>query len=697
MKGRATAPVVALTVGLLAIAARLLPAPFGALLAYVGLGVMPGLGVATLIMPAWSLGARLTLGLALSPLVATSLAIPMLKSGLDLRTAAYAVVAIGVVTVAVASARRARSGVVRPAGEAAPPPGADASLSSSQLHGTPDGRFVLLWSLGLAAAVAIPALVNRYVPIRGDAWIHASIVWEIVHRGIPPEDPRFAGMPLNYVWFFNAFLALLVRLSGDGPFTFMPLFNLVQAGLTASLAYRIGLAAWRSRAAARGTLLMVVLGFSAGTWLLWPLGLLRPLLGESHGPERVAEYLSTVKFPSAEIIFSLSAPFGYMVNFFDKLLTGTALHYAYVLMMVHLWAWLLWIGDRRAEWLVLAVASAAGMLFFHGVVGLSVVPVSLAVLAALAVARVRWSWLPSGSALVGFGAATLIGAAIAGPYTRSISSGWSPEKSGLQHRYLAIDGIVPWTLIAACALAWWFAREPIARAFRERRAEPATALAAAIGMSAFTCVVRLPGSNETKFVFAAFVPLAVLAGAGWADAWDAWQRRLGRTGARIAFAAAFLVTPVLSVAGFALDPGARVRAELNPHPGEGTLYRWMRERTPVDAVFVDARFRDLVMVTAQRELYLGTFNGPEKAAFPLTELLRRRALVADVYGEARDWESHRATLLGLGRPIYVVYRPEDAEGRTPWAALDHDARFERAYDSDGYRVYRLRPNGETAR
>jgi hypothetical protein len=691
VSARARVFLVAPSLGLLALASRFFPAPFGALLAYVGLGLLPGLGVATLIMPAWSLGARLTLGLALSPLVATLLALPMLQAGLDLSAAASAVVVIAVATLVVASLRD------RGASGGAVAPGGDAELPLEALRGTPDGRFVLLWSLGLAVAVAIPALVNRYVPIRGDAWIHAGIVWEIVHRGLPPEDPRFAGLTLNYVWLFNAFIALLVRLSGDGPFAFMPLFNVVQAGLTASLAYRIGLAAWHRRAAARGTLLMVVLGFSAGTWLLWPLGLLRPLLGESRGPERLAEYLQTVKFPSAEIIFSLSAPYGYMVNFFDKLLTGTALHYAYVLMMVHLWAWLLWLADRRARWLVVAAASAAGMLFFHGVVGLSVVPVSLAVIVGLAVVRLRWPWLPSRSSLAGFGAATAIGAALAGPYTRSISAGWAAEKSGLEHHYLALDAVVPWTLIAACAVAWWFAIGPIARAFRERRAGPATALAAAIGMSAFTCVVRLPGANETKFVFAAFVPLAVLAGAGWADAWGAWRRRLGRTGARVAFAAAFLVIPVLSIAGFALDPGPRTRPELNPRPGEAELYRWIRASTPVDAVFVDARYRDLIMVTGQRELYLGTHNGPEKAAFPLTELLRRRALVADVYGEAHDWASHRAALAALGRPVYVVYRPEDADGRSPWAAIDGDPRAERVYDAGGYRVHRLRAADEAAR
>jgi hypothetical protein len=687
VSGRATAPIAALLVGLLAIVAHWFPPPLSGLLAYAGLGLLPGLGVANLIAEGWSLGARFTLGLALSPLVATAAAVPLMRAGVELRSSASVAVAVGVILIAAAELVRRRS-------PGMPPAESHRRADAPDLHGTPDGAFVLLWSLALAAVVAIPPLVNRYVPVRGDAWVHAGIIWDIVHHGVPPEDPRFAGLTLNYVWFFNAFVALLVRLSGDGPFFFMPLFNVVQAGLTASLAYRIGLAIWRDRGAARGTVVLVVLGFNAAMWLLWPLGFIRPMVGSVRGGHEVFEYLHSVRFPSAEIIFSLGAPYATMVNFFDKLLTGTALHHAYVLMMVHLWALLLWIQERRAESLVLAAAAAAGMLFFHGVVGLSVVPVALAVLAALVVARATWRWLPSAGALVGFGVATGVGALVALPYTLSISRGWAHERSGLEHSYLRLDGPMPWTLLTACALGWWLARGPIRRAFAERLAAPATALAVVLGLSAFALVVRLPGGNETKFVFEAFVPLAALAGAAWPAASSAWTRRLGRAGAAALFTIVFLVNPVLSVAGFALDPGARTRAELNPRPGEETLYRWIREQTPAEAVFVDVAFRDLIMVKGQRRLYLGTFNGPEKAAFPLNELIRRRRLVADLYGREQAWDEHRAELLALDRPVYVLFRPEDSPARRPWLPLESDGSSSLEYEGDGYRVYRLHAPGE---
>jgi hypothetical protein len=623
------------------------------------------------------------LGLALSPLVATAAAVPLMRAGVELRSSASVVVAFGIVLIAAAELVRRRSPGMRPAES---PRRADAP----DLHGTPDGTFVLLWSLALAAVVAIPPLVNRYVPVRGDAWTHAGIVWEIIVRGVPPEDPRFAGLPINYVWFFHAFLALLVRLSGDGPFFFMPLFNVVQGGLTASLAYRIGLGLWRDRRAARGTLLLVVLGFNAASYLLWPLGFIRPLIGTVRSPEELMAYIHVVKFPSAEIIFSLHAGYASMVNFFDKLLTGTAIHHGYLLMMVYLWASLLWLADGRAESLVLVAAAAAGMLFFHGVVGLSVVPVALATLGALCLARVRWSWLPPAGRLARLVVATGAGALPAVPYTLAISRGWAHDKSGLTQSYWAPNGTALWTLLTASGVALWLAREPIRRMFRERLSEPAVVLTLALGLSVFACVVRLPGGNETKFVFEAFLPLAALGGAALLDRLARWRRRLGGTGFALAFAIVFLVNPILTVAGFALDPAGRARPELHPRPGEEALYGWIRKDTPARAVFVDAKDRDLIMVKGQRELYVGTDSGPEKAAFPAAELIRRRTLIADVYGDAIGWAEHRRALAVLGRPIYVLYRPEDALGREPWRPLATDGSSRLVYDRDGYRVYALR-------
>jgi hypothetical protein len=106
---------------------------------------------------------------------------------------------------------------------------------------------------------------------------------------------------------------------------------------------------------------------------------------------------------------------------------------------------------------------------------------------------------------------------------------------------------------------------------------------------------------------------------------------------------------------------------------------------------VDNRFRDLIMVEGRRSLLLGTPGGPDYLGIPFGVLLRRSAVMGDLYGPATDLAGDVAVLAPLERPIYVLYRERDHPGAAPWAKLDADtARFESVYDADGLRVYRIK-------
>jgi hypothetical protein len=107
---------------------------------------------------------------------------------------------------------------------------------------------------------------------------------------------------------------------------------------------------------------------------------------------------------------------------------------------------------------------------------------------------------------------------------------------------------------------------------------------------------------------------------------------------------------------------------------------------------VDEGFRDVLNVEGRRRLLLGTTSGPDKAGFPLGALIRRRAIMTDLYGAVADLPGDAALLDSLRTPVYVLYRASDHPGATPWSALDADtAGFERDYDADGFRVYRRKP------
>ena len=652
----------------LPLAGALLPDVAGAWALYPLLGVFPGLAAARLLPLERTPFARLALGLAAAPLVSATAGWTLCAAGVPLAAAARLVAAAGWTVWAALAWRDA-------AGTAAPEPGV---------------RFAALWAVGAALVVALPLFLNPWLRVYSDAWTHAGIVWEIVERGIPPQDPRFAGLVLNYVWFFNLFIALATRLGKGDPFTVMAIFNSVNLAVTMAVGWALGRRLWGTRAAA-GCMILLGVGFNAGAWLLVPLKLINAALGRDRGWAEVVRLFGQLHYFDTRVIFALTAPFAYMASFLDKFLVGTAVSYAYLLMTLYLWALVEWTraGGRAA--LVWAASAAAGMLLFHGVVGLSVIPVMLGALALAALARPRWTWLPSRGRLAGFALATLGGALLATPYTLAISRGWSAARSGLRHSYFRIDPWMLWTLATTLAVALWFARRPIRRAFAERRPDAALLVFFALGMGLFAAVVSLPLWNHVKFAYEIFVPLAMLGGVALEPELREWTRRRGKPLTLALVALVFAAPPALTVTGYLADRSGRTAPEMNLAPGESALYRWIRDQTPADAVFLDNDFRPTIMVWGRRQLLIGTRSGPEMAAFPAGQILERRAVMADLYG-GRDSFGRDLTLLrGLRRPVYVLIRSRDfPPGGDLEPTLDRaPADFTRVYDHDGFLVYHL--------
>jgi hypothetical protein len=484
---------------------------------------------------------------------------------------------------------------------------------------------------------------------------------------------------------------MLVSLGRRDPFVFMALFNTLNLAVCAALAYRTALELWRDRVSARGAALLTVVGLNAGTWLLWPLGLARSLVGETRGWADAQRYLATLKPGTCDIIFNLPAPGAHFVLFLDKFTVGTSLSYAWVLMAIWLWTLVRWLEHGRREALVWAAASAAGMFFMHTVVGASVVPVGLATLALAWLARARWTWLPSRSRLAALAAATVCGALLAAPYTWSVSRGWAPSRSGFKTPLLQPSWAIVWTLASACSVTFWFARRPLARAFRERLPGGVMLALYTLAMTAFALLVHLRLANETKFVFQVFIPLAFFGGAAFLPELRAFTRRRGLRVAVPVLGLLFLGGPALMVHGYCSDPQGRTSPKLHRGPEEQRLYAWIRERTPANAVFVDAHDRDLIMVLAERRLWVGTTAVPELAAFPVHEMEERRAVEADLFGSGAGLEYGVRSLARLRQPVYVLFRPDDFPGQGPWTNLERPgAPFDLVYDRDGFRVYRLR-------
>jgi len=273
----------AIALGALAAAALTLPGRWGQAALLPFLALFPGLAIARLAFADHPRLTRAAFALALSPLVVTLGGWALLALGMPMPIAARLLAGAGAL-----GWLAAESG----------------AIPLAPARGGTD-RALLLIAGALALSVLVPPFVNAYIAVRGDSFTHAAITLRILEHGVPPEDPYFAGMRLNYVWFYNLFIALLCALRGQEPFAFMTLFNAATGFAMVILAGVTATTLWGRREAGWGAGLLLTLGFNAGAWLLWPLGLVRTLSGEVRGAAEVARLLKAFEPGTARVIYGL--------------------------------------------------------------------------------------------------------------------------------------------------------------------------------------------------------------------------------------------------------------------------------------------------------------------------------------------------------------------------------------------------------
>ncbi len=670
---------VAATFGL-GLAGLVLPGPAGDVTGFIWLGVFPGLALTRLFLPGAATATRWTLGVALAPLATTVVGWALLQSGQSLQSAARLVAMGGWVLFAGGEARSLVS-------------------AGRSEEDAPGDRQVWGWAIAAVAVVAIPLLGSEWLRVRGDSWLHAGSVWEIAERGLPPQDPRFAGFPIGDAWFYDLFIALAGAVRSEPtPFATMATANACWMGAQVWLGWQLAWTLWRDRGTACAVPPLLLAGLNAGALLLWPLRALGARAGDA-APEGL---LAAARWDRVDAVQNLSAPFAWPVSSWDLFTLGTPRGYACLLMLVLLWAGSRWLTDTRERgssgappawrWLFVVVAAAAGIAFFHRVFGLAAIAVSAAASGLLAlIAGGRTGWGETRRALV-LGGALLVGLVLAWTGFRTIFAGGELDRIGRSTPSLSLGWRMPWTLLTACGLAALVALPGLRRVFDERRLAGLWLAACATGMLCLALVVQLPGSSPGLFVWALFAPLAVLGGAGAPEWFAGARRRLGPVLGVGLLGACFVLPTVLFLFGYLSDPSGATAAETHRAPGDSALYTWVRSETPARAVFLDHRSRDVLLVEGRRRLLAGAPHDSERPALPRDLLSRRRAVMADLYGPVADLAGDVAHLDSLGAPVYVLYRMSDFPHRSPWAALDADTlRFERVYLADRSRVYRLQP------
>jgi hypothetical protein len=546
-----------------------------------------------------------------------------------------------------------------------------------------DTRRAFPVALGLAVITLLPAILHPWIRTRADSWFHAAVIAEIERAGVPPQDPYFAGLDLQYMWFFHALLAAIRKVLAVDPFVLMTIVNgvalvvlvMASANLAAWLARRTG---DEPRRAATTAAVVVPLGLGVLFWLFLPIRALQALAGRSGGADRLAEAFRWRPLDIGTVRAFLS-DFGSVPFFLNKFLVGTAYGLALAAFVVYLGAVARYAERPRLGPLLVAVPALFLALMFHPVVGFTTVAVSGLTGVVMLALGPRRGGLPF-RAVLAWGAAVVVALGAALPYLVAVTSG----KPGGQLVPIHFDWVNVAGLLIGCAFVLIAAAGPARRLWAD--ATPAGRLVVAwiAATLAFASVIRLPGPNTTdKFTYLLYLPVAILAAVALSRAWR---------GAAGVLAALALLGPanLLAYASYFGEP------DYSGRPAEVVeAYDWLRTNTPRDAVVLDSRDRCDVLVSVPRRQYWGRQAYAEQWGYDEAEMARRRTLrdrlvgpagIADADGAPIDL----APLVALGAPVYVIVRAEDvgAAAFAGWGDAHPD--FDLVKDSAGVRLYRMR-------
>lgn len=654
---------VAAGAALLSVAAASLPAPLAATALAITFLVTPGTLVARIVWRDRSPEARRAAALALSPFLSGVLIVALLALGMPLSTAARGVaIAIGALALVPLGPR---------ATAAASPRGASAS---------PTRAFGAATLAAAAAATLVLLLfrLNPWLAGHADGWFHAAVALQIAQRGIPPEDPYFAGLRLLYFWgphaWAAAWLALAPRLQVWTP---LIAFNVAA---TAAVALAMAAMARRLGAGPRGATLAIFLMAAGYTPFGWLLVIARAMVGEVRG---WAELMRTLGAGADPVLGTMA--YGQlhssMAFFGDKylVLTQFSLGLAlFLLCMVALLELLERPGARAAVTLALLVGAA---LFLHTLVGDLVVALGALVWGWRALAAARGAgngrrvlpWL--GVALVAPALALL-------PYLIEVSSGKRGQFAPGLSSGSILSAVIGGALFVIPGFRWLLVR---ARAARDARVLAWLALVLLI----LGLTVRLADANQSKFFNFLFLLLAAPA----TFQWMAWLARL-TPGPRTALAAALLLatvpTAALGVWAYASERNQEGHGLAPPGPTVREAMAWVRNRAAKDAAFCDlGGARDLLAIGGRSVLWGGP-SGERDWGYPPEALAARRALVGALCRGREPGGAGAALLAGLHREVIVVTRAGAADSLSDGGRIAaQPRRYERLWQNDAMTFWRL--------
>ena len=527
-----------------------------------------------------------------------------------------------------------------------------------------DALILFVFAVALLVLCCTLPFTREWWRIRSDAWFHGAVVAQIRDFGLPPEDPYFVGLPLQYMWFYHVMVATLSDALRVGAFGVMAVVNahalvaLVLAGYQFAAVLRPRFA---HRFAATAALL---LAFNAAFWIFLPVKLVKAFMGDVRGMEEVRRTfaLTPLHYDTA---------YGFMNIYFnqefflDKFMVATAFGLALVF-MTSAWAGAIdYLQNGRRYGLTLVAASIIGMLGFHSLVGFVFLVGMVGGVAMLHLARRRVEGYRVRRAVTAVTVAVACFLAMT-PYLYQVMHSKEHEQVfPLDFSFRKIAGI----LISS---AFVIAVSMRAKSFWSDRAVGVRFLAlATAAVTAFCFSIALPGPNTyDKLGYFVFIPFSIAAGFAIADSVLA---RSGSARARVLAAWVLLFFVPVNAIAFVSCFGTPDAVVVTP--AESRLSAWVRDHTPRDAIFIDDQDRVPLLVTGPRRYYWGTMAYAEQWGYPRGEMTRRHHVVEALYRDAEPDAQALDALASVEEPLFVVVRPEHA-GRS---VTRHPEWFEFVY------------------
>ena len=625
---------------------------------YLCLMLLPGLGSYLFVERGGKTLDAMLWALLASPLIVGTFAALMILSGVTVATTTTTLVVFAAVLGVLAAATSR-------------PLSVDSSLDAkrSALLG---GSIVLFCAL----AGFLP-LTREWWRFWSDAWFHAAVVHEINTYGLPPHDPYFAGLELQYMWFYHVLVLAVSRATGFAPVVVMPLFNLQALAAFGLGAYLLTIQVKKRFAFGWMTVLCVVLAMNGLIWAFLPLKLARALIGETRGWDEVVRTYSLVPFGHDTVSRFLSfygSPW-YMIN---KFIVATALSFALGFMSAFWYGVVHYLSRPRVSILALILVSILGMFAMHPLFGFVTFAGLLGAFFLMFLARRRLRDF-SMRDIVSLAVCALIGLILASPYLHSVMHF---KQSGSGAVVLSYYKSV--SILITCALVIILSAFQAARMWNERSMVTHFLLYSTAIIIVVCNLIPLPGYNAIeKPPFLVFYPLAIVG--SWTLAEWYLRQNTTRSRAKVVVIIVLLLVPVnaLALLGYASTP-----TEPWVTSAERSMSWWAQEETSRDAVFIDSKDRVPLLVTGPRRYYFGKRSYAEQWGYPKAIVEEREHVRENLYSEDPIDE---ATLAALGRiqnEVYVVARDTEAD-TNPTKLERYPSLFLRVYARDGISVWKV--------